>query len=63
MWDDEYEIYLRDMGALAKQNFEPGAIMNEAQLHDTMVELKKIVVLLAMILVVLICFFILMIFK
>jgi type IV secretory pathway TraG/TraD family ATPase VirD4 len=33
MWDDEYEIYFRDMGALAEQNFVhnemQGVIMNE----------------------------------
>jgi hypothetical protein len=69
MWDDDYEIYLRDMrNILAERNIVEhevsGVTMNEAWLDDEkLVELKKIKFLVAMILVVLTYNFIVIIFK
>jgi hypothetical protein len=69
MWDDEYEMYLRDRrNTLAEQNIIEHELsnvtMNEAQLDDEkLVELKKIKILITMILVVLICIFIVIIVK
>jgi hypothetical protein len=69
MWDDDYEIYLRDMrNILAERNIVEhevsGVKMNEAWLDDEkLVELKKIKFLVAMILVVLTYNFIVIIFK
>jgi hypothetical protein len=78
MWDGEYEISLRDTEALTEQKGGEhelsGVTMNEARGDDDMaeqknkqsevvIELKKIKSLVAMILVVLICFCIVMLFK
>jgi hypothetical protein len=72
MWDDEYEIYLHDVGVMTKRNvvehdkspcFYEVIVELKKKQNEEIVKLKMIKVLVAMIFVVLICVFIVMIFK